>query len=184
MLPLVSAGADLSGLRVAAIIISENGSRALIEVKGGEQNWYREGEQVADATITAITAHEISLESPEGSYRLPLRGNPVLVTDRATEEEVAPARHQAREFQFLSLLSEINSVDPRPGESYEDATARTLNEALGLGTNARITAVGRVEVASADEARRELQRHLGSAESPVRLTLENDYLEDMYVMPQ
>ena len=49
----------------------------------------------------------------------------------------------------------------------------------------RITAVGRVQVASAEEARRELQRQLGQAEAdPVRLTLANDYLEDMYVMPQ
>ena len=168
--PALAVGAALADLRVAAIIVSESGPRALIEIAGDEQRWFREGDRVAGATLVAIAEDEITLDGPDGSYLLPLRGKPVPVTDAASEDPASPARHQAREFQILALLSEINSVDPGPGESYEDATARTLNTALGLGVDARITAVGRVEVASAEEARRELQRQLGGAEvAPVRL---------------
>ena len=177
--------ADVTELRVAAIIAIEGGSKALIESRDGEQQWYGLGDAIAGATITAIAEHEILLEGPGGRYRLPLRGDPVAASEAASEPAVPPSRHQFREFQVLALLSEINSVDPGPGESYEAAAARTLNSALGLGGNARITAVGRVQVATAEEARRELQRQLGQAEAdPVRLTLANDYLEDMYVMPQ
>jgi hypothetical protein len=35
----LSALGDVSGLRVAAIIVTDNGSRALIETEDGEQNW-------------------------------------------------------------------------------------------------------------------------------------------------
>jgi hypothetical protein len=185
LLSALSVAAELAELRVAAILSSERGSKALIEIADGEQRWFREGDRVAGAILTTIAPHEITLQGPDGSFRLPLRGAPVPVTDAVAEEASPPSRHEAREFQVLALLSEINSVEPVAGESYEDAAARTLNTALGLGADARITAVGRVQVATADEARQELQRQLGGAEvAPVRLTLENDYLEDMYVMPQ
>jgi hypothetical protein len=180
----LSALGDVSGLRVAAIIVTDNGSRALIETEDGEQNWYRPGDRVAAATIIFADERGITLQASDGSYRLPLKGEPARLSAAAGEEPAPPSRHQAKEFQVLGLISEINSVQQAPGESYEDATARTLNGALGLGGNARITAVGRVQVASAEEARRELQQQLGAQEGPVRVTLENDYLEDMYIMPQ
>ena len=183
--PLAAAYGDVTGLRVAAIMVTEKDSRALIETRDGEQHWYRAGDRLAAGTIEAVTETEVVLQAADGRYRLPLRGDPARLIAGARAEEPAPAsRHQAREFSFLSLLSEINSVEPESGESYEAATSRTLNAALGLGQDARITAVGRVQVASADEARQELQRQLGASQAPVRLTLENDYLEDMYVMPQ
>ena len=183
--PWAGAFGDVTGLRGAAIMVTEKGSRALIETRDGEQHWYRAGDQLAAGTIEAVTEAEVVLQAANGRYHLPLRGDPVAVSEAASEPSVPPSRHQFREFQVLALLSEINSVDPGPGESYEAAAARTLNSALGLGGNARITAVGRVQVATAEEARRELQRQLGQAEAdPVRLTLENDYLKDMYVMPQ
>ena len=176
--------ADVTELRVAAIIATEGGSKALIESRDGEQQWYGLGDTIAGATITAIAEHEILLEGPGGRYRLPLRGDPTQVAEPVAETPAPPSRHQAREFQFLGLLSEINNVGQAPGESYEEATARTLNSAIGLGPGARITAVGRVQVATAEEARRELQRQLGASEAPVRITLDDDELDDLYLMPQ
>jgi len=184
LLPCLSGASEIAELRVAAILASVDDPKALVESDGGEQRWYQVGDALGGATITAIASHEVLLEGPDGSFRLPLRGDPQRVTDVATAETTVPSRHQAKEFQFLGLLSQINSVDQAAGESYEDAAARTLNSAIGLGPDARITAVGRVEVTSAEEAQQELQRQLGAMEGPVRITLENDELEDLYLMPQ
>lgn len=157
---------------------------ALIESGVDSQDWFSVGDTIGDGRIAAIEKSVVILVTPAGDYELPLRGDPERMTVMADSGESIPlSPHQSRNYQLQSLLSEINDVRADSGESFDEAVARTMNQALGLGESARITAVGREPVASPTEAREALQRQLAAPQGPVRLTVENDFVEDLYVVP-
>jgi hypothetical protein len=73
-------------------------------------------------------------------------------------------------------------VEPAESESGERAVATTINGALGLSGEARITSVQGRPVSSAVETRSLLIDHLNE-NRPFHVTIENDHLKTLYVMP-
>ena len=92
------------------------------------------------------------------------------------------APEQAKNFQYLGLLSQINAVDRAPGESREQAVSRNTNHALGLAGRAKITAIDRVKVSSPSEARAEIASRLHGVD-PIRISIEGDDMTVLYIMP-
>jgi len=168
--------------RVAAIIFAGENSRVLVEHTDGKQTWYRVGDSLDGSTILEIDDDAITVASADGQYRLSLRGDRNRIVASASDG-AAPSRHQSREVGFLGLVSRINAVDRQAEETYEQAVSRNLNQVLGFGVSAKITAIGNVEVPTAAAARQELQRQL-THDEPIRITVENDFLEDLYVVPE
>jgi len=173
---------DTENLRVAAVIYKGPDSMALVETAPGEQAWFRVGDALGAASVTVIDADGILLMTSDGQLRLNLRGD----SDRLAESVEAapePSRHQSKQVQFLGLLSRLNAVDRSPDETYDQALTRTMNQELGFGLSARIAAVNRVAVSSPGEAHQALQRRLTGNE-PVQISVEGDYIEDLYVFPE
>ena len=166
--------------RLAAVINTESRSMALIEMPGGDQSWFRVGDTLGESQVAAIDGDGVTLSSSAGSYRLLLRGEPI---PSEVEHPAARERYQSRQVQFLGLLSRINAVTPEADESYEQAVGRNMNHVLGLGSSARITAIDREPVSSAEQAHRELQRRLAHDE-PIQISVENGNLDDLYVVPE
>ena len=166
--------------RLAAVINTESRSMALIEMQGGDQSWFRVGDTLGESQVAAIDGDGVTLSSSAGSYRLLLRGEP---GPSEVGQPTAPERYQSRQVQFLGLLSRINAVTPEADESYEQAVGRNMNHVLGLGSSARITAIDREPVSSAEQAQRELQRRLAH-DDPIQISVENGDLDDLYVVPE
>ncbi|MDX1482548.1 MAG: hypothetical protein R3315_12770 [Woeseiaceae bacterium] len=177
------AAAGTGELRLAAIIDRGDRAMALIEDSAGEQHWLRIGESLAGGRLTGIEAGRVTLETADGALILTLAGTPVRGEADAGEAPAASA-YQSRTVPFRGLLSRLNDVDPRPDESYDEAVARTMNEVLGFTAAARITAIDRVAIESPAQAHAELQQRLAREENPVRITLENDPLKSVYVVPE
>jgi hypothetical protein len=173
---------DDSEFRVSAIIAAKDSSRVLVERADGQQNWYRVGDSLDQSRILEIDEDGITITTAEGPYRLLLRGDSKRVVASSVGEEVPPSRHQSRQVQFVGLLSRVKAVDPASDETYEQAVARNMNQNLGFGKSARIVGVGRVEVSTPAQAHRELQRQL-ALDAPIRITVENDYVKDIYLLP-
>ena len=167
--------------RVAAIIFAEQGSKALIEDESGEQAWYESGETLGTATIVDIAVDSVALEGAEGSSIIRLRGSG-RTSNEAVSEAIAAPTEASRAFTYVGLMSEIKASEARPGEPQAAADARTMNRFLGLAETAKITAIDRVEVSTAAEARSELQQRLTSSD-PIRITIEGDELKVLYVTP-
>lgn len=168
-----------SGYRVAAIIDTEAGSRVLIEDSSRKQSWFRVGDRLGDMTISRIIADGIIITSSDGEFRLDLQGDSTLTRVGVIEP---PPTNAARTFRYANLLSILQSVDPGENESTEQATTRTLNRALGLSVNARITAVAGEPVNNSIEARKRLLGYL-TDNHQVDVSIEGDQLESMYVLP-
>jgi hypothetical protein len=167
--------------RVAAIIFAEQNSKALIEDASGKQAWYRTGEDLGQAKIVGITVDSVMLNSASGESTLLLRGS--KRTSRAVQDEApAPAAEVSREYRYVGLMSELEAAEPGLGETQASSDGRTMNRIFGLADKAKITAVDRVEVSTAAEARAELQQRLTSSE-PIRITIEGDELKVLYVTP-
>ena len=167
--------------RVAAIIFAEQNSKALIEDASGKQVWYRTGEDLGQAKIVGIAVDSVMLNSASGESTLLLRGS--KRTSQAVQDEAPPpATEVSREYHYVALMSELEASEPGLGETQSSSDARTMNRAFGLADKAKITAVGRVEVSTAAEARAELQQRLTSSD-PIRITIEGDELKVLYVTP-
>ena len=169
-------------LRVAAVIYKGQDSIALVETAPGEQAWFRVGDVLGTASVAAIDADGILLTTSDGQLRLNLRGDSNRVAESA-EATPEPSRHQSKEMQFLGLLSRLNAVDRAPDETQDQALTRTMNQVLGFSASARITAVNRVAVSSPGEAHQALQQRLAGNEI-VQISVEGDYVEDLYVVPE
>jgi hypothetical protein len=168
--------------RVAAIIAAGERSRALVEHADGQQDWYRVGDSLDQSLILGIDEEGITITTADGPYRLLLRGDSKRVAASSVVEDVPPPQHQSRQVQFLGLLSRVKAVDPVDDETYEQALARNMNQSLGFGKSARIVGIGRVEVTTPTQAHQELQRQL-ALDEPIRITVENDYVKDIYLLP-
>jgi len=169
---------DTKNVRVAAVIYKGADSMALVEDSGGEQKWYRVGDDLAGARVVEIDGDGITLLAADGETQLTLSAG-------AAKQEAAPAAQapeQSKNFQYLGLLSQINAVDRAPGESREQAVSRNMNHVLGLANRAKITAIDRVEVSSPSEARAEIASRLLSTD-PIRISIEGDHTKVLYVMP-
>jgi hypothetical protein len=173
---------DNPEFRVAAIIAAGENSRVLVERADGQQNWYRVGDSLDQSPILEIDEEGITITTAEGPYRLLLRGDSKRIVASDVGEEVPPSRHQSRQVQFVGLLSRVKAVEPVENETYEQAVARNMNQSLGFGKSARIVGVGRVEVSTPAQAHQELQRQL-ALDAPIRITVENDYVKDIYLLP-
>jgi hypothetical protein len=171
-----------SDYRLAAIIYKGPDSMALIETTPGEQAWFRVGDTLGAASVVAIDSDGILLATRDGQLRLNLRGDTNRVPESA-EAIPEPSRHQSKEMQFLGLLSRINAVERAPDETHDEALTRTMNQVLGFSASARITAVNYVAVSSPGEAHRALQLGLAKNEI-VQITVEGDYIKDLYVVPE
>ena len=123
----------------------------------------------------------VSLQGPHGQSIMDLRGLK-KVHQSKPQEKLPPASEVSREYQYIGLMSEISSDDAKPGESQAAADTRIMNRVFGLADQARITAIDRVEVATAAEARAELQQRLTSSD-PIRISVQGDALEVLYVTP-
>lgn len=168
--------------RVAAIIFAEQDPKALIEDSLGEQAWYETGENLGQQfTIVGISVDSVTLAGADGQSVLMLRGSRSRSSSTVSEEQ-APPTEVSRTYAYVGLMSEIKANTPKIGESQAATDARTMNRVLGLADTARITAIDRVEVSSAAEARSELQQRLTSGD-PIRLAIEGDELKVLYVTP-
>jgi hypothetical protein len=179
--PAVAAPGD--DLRVAAVIVREPGSMVLIEDAGGTQSWFKVGDTLDDLQVTEIDDDGATLRGADSIIRLLLRGDDSKRHATAVVETAPPPAEQSRTFRYMSLISEIESDSPSRGEKREQAIARSINSALGLSDEARITEIEHVEVASAAEARAELRRRL-SANETVRVSIAGDeHVKVLYVTP-
>ena len=167
--------------RVAAINYTQQNSRVLIEDARGEQSWYRVGDSIGPADIVRIAKHSITLNEAGTTSLMYLRRSGGL-PEPSLPEPIAPPSERSETFQFVGLMSEIGANDRQPGESQAASDTRVMNRVLGLADKARITAIDRVDVSTAAEARTELQQRLVSNE-PIRITIEGDELEVLYVVP-
>lgn len=177
-------GAELTGdYRVAAVIVKEPGSMVLIEDASGTQKWFEVGDSIGGSQVVMIDKAGATLSSEDGEVRLSLRGDETGRTNTAVAEIAVPASEQSKTFRYVSLISSIEADTVREGESRERAISRTMNTALGLTLSAQITAIDRVAVSTAAEARVELRRRL-SGNDPVRVSIENDdNLKVLYLTP-
>jgi hypothetical protein len=167
--------------RVAAIIFAAHESKALIEDASGTQAWYKAGDNLGQANIVGIAVDSVTISGSDGRSMLMLRGSKrVAKADR--DEVLALATEVSKEYQYVGLLSEIKASEARQGESQAAADSRTMNRVFGLADKAQITAIGRVEVSTAAEARAELQQRLLSSD-PIRIAIEGDELKVLYVTP-
>lgn len=173
---------DAAEFRVAAIISAGERSRALVESADGVQIWYQVGDYLDELRISEISDDGITLLTPDGEVLLDLRGDRKRVSTPLAEMPSVPASEQSRSYQYLGVLSQIEAATPMQGESQERAVSRTMNKVLGLADQARITAVGRVQVKTAAEARNELRQRLNGAD-PIRITVEDDPTTVLYVVP-
>ena len=172
---------EVDGYRVAAIIFAVGDSKALIEDSSGEQAWFRIGDSLGASTIVEIDVDSVSLQGRDSQSTLLLRGSK-RVQQTKLVEKLPPAREVSREYQYVGLMSEIKAGKAKQGESQAAADARILNQVFGLADQARITAIDRVEVATAAEARAELQQRLTSTlGDPIRISIEGDQLKVLYV---
>ncbi len=167
--------------RVAAIIFTEQDSKALIEDASGVQAWFEVGELLGASTIDSINVDSVTLTGSSGRSILTLRRSK-RASQTGPDNISPPATVAAKPFRYVALISEIAASEAGPGESQAAADALTMNRVLGLADKARITAIGRVKVATAAEARVELQQRLTLSE-PIRITIAGDELEELYVMP-
>jgi hypothetical protein len=172
---------EVEGHRVAAIIFAVGDSKALVEDSSGEQAWFRVGDSLGVTKIVEIDVDSVSLQGPDGQSTLFLRGS-TKIRQTKTAEALPPASEAFREYQYVGLMSEIESGKAKLGESQATADSRMMNRVFGLADQARITAIDRVEVATAAEARAELQQRLTSSE-PIRISVEGDELKVLYVTP-
>jgi len=173
--------ADIEKYRVAAIIFAEQDSKALIEDASGEQAWYEVGDNLGQVKIVEIAVDSVTLADTDGQAMLRLRGS--RRTSQSSVGEVqAPPTEVSRAFTYVGLMSEIKASKARPGESQAASDVRTMNRALGLADTAKITAIDRVKVSTAAEARSELQQRLTSSD-PIRITIEGDELKMLYITP-
>lgn len=168
-----------SGYRVAAVIDAASGSRALIEDASREQRWYRVGDELGELVISGIDADGIVVTSSAGEFRLDLKGDSTLIPAALGDP---PPDNVARTFRYANLLSVLQSVEPQGNESLEHATTRTLNKALGLSENARITAIAGEPVANSREAHSRLMNYVGKNRQ-VDVSIQNDEMAMMYVLP-
>lgn len=178
-IPGHAAGADK--YRVAAIIFAEQDSKALIEDFSGKQAWYETGENLGQAKIIDIAVDSVTLAGEDGQSMLMLRGSR-RASQSSISEGQTPPTEVSRAFTYVGLMSEIKASEARPGESQAASDARTMNRVLGLAETAKITAVDRMEVSTAAEARSELQQRLTSSD-PIRIAIEGDDLQVLYVTP-
>lgn len=178
-IPGHAAGADK--YRVAAIIFAEQDSKALIEDFSGKQAWYETGENLGQAKIIDIAVDSVTLAGEDGQSMLMLRGSR-RASQSSISEGQTPPTEVSRAFTYVGLMSEIKASEARPGESQGASDARTMNRVLGLAETAKITAVDRMEVSTAAEARSELQQRLTSSD-PIRIAIEGDDLQVLYVTP-
>lgn len=178
---VAAAAGEFQEFRVAAINFTADGSKVLVEDASGEQRWFEVGDNLGPAEIIHIDKDSVTLsEAGEQSVIMLRRSGRAAKVVR--DEVIEPAREQSKTFQYVGLISELEANDVRPGESQAVSDARVMNRALGLAEKAKITAIDRVEVSTAAEARSELQQRLMSSD-PVRISVEGDALEVLYVVP-
>jgi hypothetical protein len=173
---------DNPGFRVAAIIFAAENSRVLVERADGQQSWFEPGDYIGDAEIVRIATDAITVRNGGRDIRMDLQGD-VSVQSAAggnTEAIVEPTE-QLKSFQYLSLISRINAVDPAPGESVDRAVTRTMNNVLGLPDYSSITKIDRVKVSTPSQAQAELARRLSAGE-PVRISIDDDE-RVLYITP-
>ena len=130
-------------------------------------------------TISQIHSDRIIVTTRNGEFRLDLQGDSTLTRVGSFEP---PPTNAARTFRYANLLSILQSVEPGEDESAEQATTRTLNRALGLSLNARITAVAGQPVRNSIEARTRLLGYINDNRQ-VNVSIDGDQLELMYVLP-
>jgi hypothetical protein len=181
-LPLFTWANIAPDYRVAAIIAAGANSKALIEDADGQQSWFELGEYIDDSVIVRIETNAITIRDGDQDIRLDLQGD-VSVQNAAGGEtqEIVESTEQLKSFQYLSLISRINAVDPAPGESVDRAVTRTMNNVLGLPDYSSITAIDRVKIRTPGEAQAELARRLTAGE-PVRISIDDDK-RVLYVIP-
>ncbi len=169
--------------RVAAIIATDVQSMVLVQIADGEQNWYYVGDMLGYSRVVQIDPAWVTLAGPDGDVRLYLRDDDDGIEVKTVIAEVPPPKQVSRSYQFVNLISRVDTATPRPGQTVEQAVAYKLNEVLGLADTAKITSVGRVEVASASEARDALSSQLREGQ-PIRIMIDNAYTEMLYVTPE
>ncbi len=182
LLPSATWSEQARGYRVAAIIAAGSNSKVLVEGTDGQQSWFETGDYIGDFVIIQIETDAITVREGDRDIRLNLQGDASVQNSAGGETETTiEPREQLKSFQYLSLLSQINAVDPAPDETADRAVARTMNKNLGLPDYSSITAIGRVKVNTPIQAQAELARRLTAGE-PVRISIDDDE-RVLYVMP-
>jgi hypothetical protein len=190
---LASATASETNYRLAGIVgAAGEGALALIELPGGRQRLFREGDTLGDGRIREITAAGVRVELGHDDLLLRLRGKPILVASArdqaaAAADETEPASadaesevaHEGERNQQLStsevtrLLASARNADPARAVAQSDSAetlSGQLNETLELPTDAHITAVDQLDVSTPQEAIEALASRLDQSGS-ARLTI-------------
>lgn len=178
---VAAAAVEVEKFRVAAINFTADNSKVLVEDASGEQRWFEVGDKLGSAEIIYIEKDSVTL-SEAGEQSLIILRRSGRASRAVNNEVMEPARERSKTFQYVGLISELKANDVRPGESQAVSDARVMNRVLGLAERAKITAIDRVEVSTAAEARSELQQRLMSSD-PIRISVEGDDLEVLYVVP-
>ena len=148
----VAAAAE-SGYRLAGIIAPANGNAlALIELPGGEQQLFRQGDALGDGRVVDIDATSVRLEFPDGDVLLELAGTGFVVVDEPTEYRRQDYQNIGTHPVAPEKLAEVSRLADSEEEVEAKDLALKVMKNLNLPVDARITAVADQPVSSIDEA--------------------------------